>query len=83
MAAGGRLLSRVAASSRLDLVRASAGVAPGLTASLGGLVVASGLLPPAFSLATGALAQAVPMPSAKAWARRLGIGSPSPCWWPR
>ena len=60
MAAGGRLLSRVAASSRADLVRASAGIAPGITASLGALVLASGLLPPAFTLATGALAQRVP-----------------------
>ncbi|HUR23417.1 MAG TPA: ABC transporter ATP-binding protein [Acidimicrobiales bacterium] len=48
------------ASSRADVVRASAGVAPWLTAVLAALVVAAGLLPSAFSLATGALAQAVP-----------------------
>jgi len=60
MAAGGRLFSRLARSSRADLVRVSAGVTPGLTASLAALVVANGLLPAAFSLATGALAQAVP-----------------------
>jgi ATP-binding cassette subfamily B protein len=60
MAAGGRLFSRAGAAARLDLIRVSAGVAPGLTWLVGGLVVAGGLLPPAFSLATGALAQAVP-----------------------
>ncbi|HUR23237.1 MAG TPA: ABC transporter ATP-binding protein [Acidimicrobiales bacterium] len=60
MAAGGRLFSLLAVSSRADLVRASAGVAPGLTAALATLVVAAGLLPAAFSLATGALAQAIP-----------------------
>lgn len=48
------------ASARLDLLRLSAGVAPRLTWLLGGLVVACGLLPPAFSLATGWLAQSVP-----------------------
>jgi ATP-binding cassette subfamily B protein len=61
----------VAAAPRSDLVRASAGVAPGLTAALGALVVASGLLPPAFSLATGALVQAVPD------AVGHGMGSPA------
>jgi ATP-binding cassette subfamily B protein len=60
MAAGGGLSSRVGASARLDLLRMSAGAAPGATWLLGGLVVTAGLLPPAFSLATGALAQAVP-----------------------
>jgi ATP-binding cassette subfamily B protein len=60
MAAGGRLFSGVAASSRVDLLRASAGVAPGLTVVLGALVLAAGLLPPAFSLATGALVERVP-----------------------
>lgn len=71
MAAGGRIFSRVAASPRVDLVGASAGVAPGLTAALGALVLASGLLPPAFSLATGALAQRVPD------AIGQGMGSPA------
>ena len=71
MAAGGRLLSRVAASSSVDLVRASAGVAPGLTAALGALVASAGLLPPAFTLATGALAQAVPEAVGR------GMGSPA------
>src|SRR5215210_653251 len=71
MAAGGWLFSRVAASPRVDLIRASAGVAPGLTAALAGLVLAAGLLPPAFSLATGALVQAVP------GAVGRGVGSPA------
>ena len=70
MAAGGRLFSRVTASPRSDLVRTSAGVAPGLTTALGALVLASGLLPPAFMVATGALAQAVPD------AVGQGMGSP-------
>src|SRR5688572_28093405 len=71
MAAGGWLCSRVAASSRIDLLRASAGVAPGLTAWLGSLVVAAGLLPPAFTLATGALVQRVPDAVGR------GMGSPA------
>src|SRR5687768_134751 len=50
----------VAGSARLDLIRRAASVSPGLTALAGALVVVSGLLPAAFSLATGALAQAVP-----------------------
>ena len=71
MAAGGGLFSKVAASPRADLVRASAGVAPGLTAALAGLVLAAGLLPPAFTLATGALAQRVPDAVGR------GMGSPA------
>jgi ATP-binding cassette, subfamily B, bacterial len=50
----------MAAGGRLDLIRESAGTSRGLTAVLGVLVVANGLLPPAFALATGAVAQAVP-----------------------
>ena len=71
MAVGGRLSSRVANSARLDLVRRSATVSPGLTALAGGLILISGLLPAAFSLATGVLAQRVPP------AVGQGIGSPS------
>jgi ATP-binding cassette subfamily B protein len=71
MAAGGRFFSRVAASSRIDLLRASAGIAPALTAVLGALVLAAGLLPPAFSLATGALVQMVPDAVGR------GMGSPA------
>jgi ATP-binding cassette subfamily B protein len=52
--------ARVAGSERLDLIRRAATVSPPLTALAGALVVVSGLLPAAFSLATGALAQAVP-----------------------
>jgi ATP-binding cassette subfamily B protein len=61
MAAAGRILrdARAGAGRRFDLLRLSAGVAPGLTWLLGGLVIACGFLPPAFTLATGALAQAV------------------------
>ena len=62
---------QVASGGRLDLVRRAAAVSPGLTALAGALLLASGLLPAAFSLATGALAQAVPP------AVGQGIGSPS------
>lgn len=71
MAVGGRLWSRLEGSARLDLIRRSAAVSPGLTALAGGLTLISGLLPAAFSLATGALAQRVPP------AVGQGIGSPS------
>ena len=67
MAVRGKLRS----SGRLDLIRRSAAVSPGLTAVAGALTMASGLLPAAFSLATGALAEAVPQ------AVGQGIGSAS------
>ena len=69
MAAGDRLRAGAGASSQLDLVRLSARVSRRLTAALGGLVVASGLLPPAFTLATGSLV------AAAAPAVGLGMGS--------
>jgi len=47
-------------STRRDLVGQSAAGSPLLTLGAGALVVASGLLPAAFSLASGALAGAVP-----------------------
>jgi ATP-binding cassette, subfamily B, bacterial len=65
------MAARLANSARVDLIRRSAAVSPALTALSGGLTLASGLLPAAFSLATGALAQAVPA------AVGQGIGSPA------
>ena len=58
-AAPRNLSSRMRGSLRLDLVRQSARTSPGLTALAGGLLVASGLLPAALNLASGALAGAV------------------------
>lgn len=60
MAASISSSSRRASSTSLDLARRSASVSPGLTAATGVLVVLSALLWPALSLATGALAGAVP-----------------------
>ena len=60
MAVGDRLGSRLSESASLDLVRRCAAVSPRLTALAGVLLLTSGLLPAAFSVATGALAQAVP-----------------------
>jgi len=51
--------TRLAISTRLELVRRSAAVSRALTVLAGGLVVVSGLLPPALNLASGALAGAV------------------------
>ena len=53
------LIARWRSSPRRDLIRQSAAVSPLLTLGAGALVVASGLLPAAFSLASGALAGAV------------------------
>src|SRR5580765_436677 len=47
-------------SARVDLVRQAAAANRGLTVLTAALVVVAGLLPAAFSLATGALAGAVP-----------------------
>ena len=62
---------RLGHSARVDLIRRAASVSPALTVLAGALTLVSGLLPAAFSLATGALAQAVPP------AVGQGAGSPS------
>ena len=58
--------------STIELLRRSAAVSPALTAGAGALVVVSGLLPTAFSLATGALADAVPGAIGRGWGSAPG-----------
>lgn len=58
--------------STIELIRRSAAVSLPLTAATGALVVVSGLLPTAFSLATGALAGAVPEAVGRGWGSGQG-----------
>lgn len=60
MAARATSSARGPRSTRLDLLRQSAAISPTLTGVASALVVVAGLLPAGFSLATGALAGAVP-----------------------